>query len=167
MTAVHTQTYTRAYSIVFFADNMRTALREIIRENGLNPERLVQDWALLERGIKTWLESGHLNEVCVEFYVPGTTKVVARWDFPVAYIGSGVDDDMWLDKTYLRSLIAKSPRPTPNCVYRIILSVSPGAPHVSGFGDAVALDMGNLSPRSAGTAIATGHLTAGIRYWRS
>lgn len=167
MNAVHTHAFTRTYSIIFFAENMRTALREIIRENGLSPEKLVQDWATIERGIKAWLTSGHLTEVRVEFFKPGTTRIVARWDFPVLYTGSGVDDDMWLDKAYLRSLIAKSARPTPDCAYRIILSLSPGAPDVSGFDNAEAFDLGGLSPRSAGTAIATGHVTASVRYWRS
>ena len=167
MSAVYTHTYARTHSITFFADNMRTALREIIRENGFSPDKLVQDWSSLERGMKAWLESGHLDAVTVEFFVPGTTKVVARWDFPVAYTGSGVDDDMWLDKAYLRGLIAKSERPTNNCLYRVYFSLLPGAPDVAGFSSVTTYEIGHLQPRSAGTTIATGHLTAGVRYWKA
>ena len=69
-TQAHTQTYTRIHSIVFLSDNMRNTLREIIRENGLNPNYLMQDWAIIEKGIQTWLSSGHLNTIVIEFYNP-------------------------------------------------------------------------------------------------
>ena len=109
---VYTHTYSRTHSIVFLSDNLRNTLREIIRENGLSPDKLMQDWETIERGIRTWLQSGHLNKVVVEFYRPAALVASARWEFPIGYSGSGVDDDMWLDKSYLRQLIAKSARPT-------------------------------------------------------
>jgi hypothetical protein len=76
---------------------------------GHSPNKLMQDWETIERGIRTWLRSGHLNNIVVEFYRPGALLSSARWEFPIGYAGSGLDDDMWLDKNYLRQLIAKSP----------------------------------------------------------
>ena len=73
---------------------------------------------------------------------------------------------MWLDKNYLRQLIAKSARPTSDCTYRVILCTDSGAPHVAGFVDASFLSTGDLTARQAGTVIATGHMTAGVTYWR-
>lgn len=163
---VHTYTYSRTHSIVFLSDNLRNTLREVIRENGLSPANLMQEWATIELGIKTWLESGHLNKVVVEFYKPGASIASARWDFPVSYTGSGVDDDMWLDKAYLRQLIAKAARPTTDCAYRILLCTDDGAPHVDGFVSCPFLSTGQLAARQSGTVIATGHLTAGATYWR-
>jgi Bacterial HORMA domain 2 len=162
----NTYAYAQAHSITFLSDNLRNTLREVIRENGLSPEKLMQDWAVIERGIKTWLESGHLNNVVVEFYRPGASTASARWEFPVRYTGSGVDNDMWLDKAYLRQLIAKAARPTSDCTYRILLSTKAGAPAVQGLTDMPFLSTGQLAPRQAGTVIATGHLTAGATYWR-
>src|SRR5215469_9248333 len=133
MSATYSHVYNQAHSFVFLSDNMRNTLREVIRENGISPDKLMQDWATIERGIRTWLESGHLNNVVVEFFKPGTTEASARWEFPVGYTGSGVDDDMWLDKNYLRQLIAKAKRPTSDCTYRILLCTDDGAPSVSGF----------------------------------
>jgi len=104
----YTYSYTRTHSIVFLSDNLRNTLREVIRENGLDPSNLMQDWETIERGIRAWLQSRHLYNVVVEFYRPGASAASARWDFPVGYDGSGVDDDMWLDKAYLRQLIAKA-----------------------------------------------------------
>ena len=165
-TSVYSQTYLRTHSIVFLSDSFRNTLREVIRENGLSPEKLMQDWDAIERGIKTWLDSRHLNSVVVEFFRPGNSAAMARWDFPVEYTGSGVDDDMWLDKAYLRQLIAKAARPSSDCTYRILLGNNPGAPAVTGLVDCSYLSTGSLSARKSGTVIATGHLTASATYWR-
>jgi Bacterial HORMA domain 2 len=165
-TYVYSQTYTLTHSIVFLSDSLRNTLREVIRENGLSPEKLMQDWDTVERGIKTWLGTRHLNRVVVEFFKPGSSTAMARWDFPVEYTGSGVDDDMWLDKSYLRQLVAKAARPSSDCTYRVVLGVNPGAPAVAGLEDCSYLSTGSLSARMSGTVIATGHLTASATYWR-
>jgi hypothetical protein len=161
-----TTSYARTHSIIFLSDNLRNTLREVIRENGLSPEKLMQDWDTIERGIRKWLETGHLTNVVVEFYRPGGSDAAARWEFPITYAGSGVDDDMWRDKNYLRQLIAKATRPTSGCSYRIVLSTSFGAPVVPGFSDCTFLSTGQLTARPCGTVIATAHLTAGVTYWR-
>lgn len=156
----------QAHSVTFLSDNLHNALREVIRENGISPAKLTQDWETIENGIQAWLRSGHLTAIVVEFYKPWATAASARWDFPVGYTGAGVDDDMWLDKAYLRQLIAKSARPPADCTYRILLCTSPGAPKVAGFSDCTFLSTGQLAARQAGTVIATPHLTAAVTYWR-
>jgi hypothetical protein len=164
--ATYTQAYARTHSIVFLSDNLRNSLREIIRENGLDPSRLMQDWADIENGVRTWLDSGHLKAVIVEFFRPGASAASARWEFPVGYSGSGAEDDMWLDKTYLRQLVAKAARPTSDCSYRIVLSVDKSAPAVDGFGPCTLFSTSHLAVRQAGIVIATGHMTASVTYWR-
>lgn len=165
-TSTYTQVYSRTHSIVFLSDNLRNTLREVVREYGLSPDRLIQDWDTIERGIKTWLSSRHLKTVTVEFFKPGSSVASAKWEFPVVYTGSGVDDDMWLDKAYLRQLIAKAARPTLDCSYRILLSTHPGAESVSGLVYTEFLSTGQLAARHSGTVIATGHMTAAATYWR-
>ena len=164
--ATQTYVYAKSHSINFFSDSMRISLRELIRENGLDPDKLMQEWSTIQRGVRTWLDSGHLNKVVVEFYQPGSSTATARWDFPVVYSGSGVDDDMWLDKDYLRKLIAKAARPTSDCTYRIVLCTDAYRPFVEGFVKCTFLNTGQLSQRQAGTVIATGYMTAGVSYWR-
>lgn len=166
MSSTYSQVFTQTHSIVFLSDNLRNTLREVIRENGLSPNKLIQDWETIERGIRAWLASGHLNNIVVEFFKPGASSASARWEFPVGYSGSGVDDDMWLDKVYLRQLIAKAARPSSDCTYRILLCTNPGAVAVSGFTNCTFLSTGLLAARQAGTVIATGHMTAGATYWR-
>jgi hypothetical protein len=165
-THAHSQVFSQAHSIVFMSDNMRNTLREVIRENGISPAKLMQDWDTIERGILTWLRSGHLNNIVVEFFKPDASEASARWEFPIGYTGSGVDDDMWLDKNYLRQLIAKAKRPTSDCTYRVLLCIDSDAPAVSGFTSRSFLSTGQMSARQAGTVIATGHLTAGATFWR-
>jgi len=165
-TQVYSHVYAKTHCIVFLSDSLRNTLREVIRENGLSPDRLMQDWSTIERGIRSWLDSGHLTDIVVEFFKPGAAVASARWEFPIGYDGSGVDDDMWLDKDYLRQLIAKSARPSNDCIYRILLCTSSGAPEVSGFTDCTFLSTAKLAARQAGTVIATGHMTAGATYWR-
>jgi len=162
----YARTFTNTHSVVFLSDNLRNTLREVIRENGISPKKLMQDWETIERGIKTWLQSGHLNNIVIEFFKPGSSNASARWEFPIGYAGSGVSDDMWLDKNYLRQLIAKSARPTTDCTYRIILCTNAGRPAVAGFSDCSFLSTGSLAARQAGTVIATGHMTAAVTYWR-
>ena len=41
----YTQAYAKTHSIIFLSDSLRNTLREIIRENGLDPALLMQDWA--------------------------------------------------------------------------------------------------------------------------
>jgi hypothetical protein len=162
----YTHAFSQTHSIVFLSDNLRNTLREVIRENGLDPSKLMQDWETIERGIRVWLQDGDLNNIVIEFFKPGVSAVSARWEFPIGYSGSGVDDDMWLDKYYLRQLIAKSARPRSDCTYRIILCTSPGRRDVAGFTSCDFLSTSQLAARQAGTVIATGHMTAGATYWR-
>ena len=66
---------------------------------------------------KAWLQSGHLNNIVVEFLQARAIASSARWEFPIGYAGSGVDDDMWLDKTYLRQLICQIGAPDDSIAF--------------------------------------------------
>jgi len=162
----HTTAYTQVHSIVFLTDNLLNTLREVIRENGISPHKLMQDWETIEHGMGTWLQSGHLTKVVVEFFMPNSDAAAAVWELPIGYDGSGVEDDMWLDKAYLRQLIAKSRRPPSDCDYRILLCTKSGAPDVKGFSSTSFRATSHLTARQAGTVIATGHMTAGVTYWK-
>ena len=39
----HVRTFTQAHSIVFLSDNLRNTLREVIRENGISPSKMMRD----------------------------------------------------------------------------------------------------------------------------
>lgn len=166
--STYTTTFTRAHTATFVADNMRNVLRDIIRENGLDPTRLMDLWdGPTGDAARIWLEGGYLKKITIEFYRPGSLRAATRWDFPIRYDGSGVDDDMWVDWQHLRRTLAKAAPPPSDCVYCVILRLWPGAPDVPGMGDAKLRSTEGLVSRETGTVIATPDIMISIRYWRA
>jgi hypothetical protein len=164
--SAYTYAYGNTHALTFLSDSMRNALREVIRENGLDPDKLMGEWEWVERGIKAWVSSQDLEGIVIEFFPPYATTASARWDFPITYSGSGVEDEMWLDKNYLRQIISKAKRPSKTDSYRILLLTKPGRPDVPGISSCEFLATNGMTAFSAGTVIATGHLTASATYWR-
>jgi hypothetical protein len=164
--SVSTFAYTRTHTATYVADNMRNQLKRIIQAAGLSPEDLVDSWDVLGEAVRTWLRSGHLKKVILEFYKPGSDKLEGRWDFDIDYDGSGVDDDMWVDREHLRRTIEKAGQPPSGCRYRVVLRHDPGAPGVTGMSSATLRATEGFVSRAAGTSIATADIMAGLNYWR-
>ena len=161
----HVSTVTRTHAVTFMTDKLRNVLRDIIRENGLDPDALMGSWEIIGRGLRTWLSSGHLRKLVIEFYEPASGALTARWDIPVAYTGLGDVDDMWIDRDYLRQIVAKAKRPTASSYYQVVFD-APGAPDVAGFVSCTYRNTGALVSRDAGTAVGTGYMSANLSYWR-
>ena len=166
MSSTHTFTFTRTHTATFAADAMRNVLRDIIRTLGLDPSKLIDDWSVVGAAARTWLQSGHLRTVVLEFYEPGSSTAKARVDLPVEYDGSGVDDDMWVDRDHILRSVAKIGKLPADCSYSVILSHAPGAPEVDGMYPANYRSVSNLTSRSAGSVISTPDIVAGLRYWK-
>ena len=128
----------------------------------------MQDWETIERGIRIWLAQRASDEDRHRVLTGRARATPPRGGiFPIGYTGSGVDDDMWLDKNYLRQLIAKSKRPTSDCTLPHHPVHEPGRAAMSTASPTARfLSTGQLVARQAGTVIATGHMTAGVTYWR-
>jgi hypothetical protein len=166
MTITYASAYTRAHTAKFVSAKMRTLLKLLVQYHGLDPTALVDAWTdWIDGAARTWLESGHLASIVIEFYRPGTTIALARWDFPIRYDGNGVDE-MWVDRQFLQDSLAKSTTPPKGCVYRLLLCHAPGAPHVAGTGDAEFLSLNGLVAREAGTVIATPDIMASATYYK-
>jgi hypothetical protein len=166
MRAALTHAYTRAHTAAFVSDKMRSLLKVLILYHGLNPTALVDAWSSwVDRAARTWLESGDLLKIIIEFYKPGTTAALARWDFPIRYDGNGVDE-MWIDRTFFEGSFAKSVPPPPGCLYRVLLLPGPGAPSVPGITNIDFFVLNGLVAREAGTVIATPDIMASMVYYR-
>jgi len=166
MTSTHTFTFTRTHTATFASDAMRNVLREITLAVGLDPVDLIRSWSLNGRAARTWLQSGHLRVLILEFYLPGSSRLEGRVDLPVSYDGSGVDDDMWVDREHIRRSVAKIGKLPSGCRYDVVFQLAPGAPHVNGMGVVDLRETGGLTSRSAGSVISTPDIVAGLRYWR-
>lgn len=167
MSAVAVHSYARTHTSVFVSDKLRNFLKLLVRHYGLDPQGVVDAWSdWVDRAARTWLESGHLESIVIEFYRPGCDIAAARWDFPIRYDGNGVDD-MWIDRLFFEDTFAKAKAPPAGCSYRIVLRTLPGEPPVAGVGPTTLRSLNGLMARDAGTVIATPDIMASARYYRS
>jgi hypothetical protein len=166
MNAVSTRAYARAHTAAFVSDKMRNLLKILILYHGLNPTALVDAWtSWVDRAARTWLESGDLVKIIIEFYKPGASIASARWDFPIRYDGNGVDE-MWVDRAFFEGSFAKATPPPTGCIYRVLLQPRLGAADVPGTEDATCLSVNGLVAREAGTVIATPDIMASMMYYK-
>lgn len=167
MSTVAVYSYARTHTSVFVSDKLRNFLKLLVRHYGLNPQGVLDAWSSwVDRAARTWLESGHLRSIVIEFYRPGSNVAAARWDFPIRYDGHGVDE-MWIDRLFYEESFAKAKQPPTGCSYRIVLQVWPGEPPVHGVGDTTLRSTDGLVARDMGTVIATPDIMASARYYRS
>ena len=163
--SVSSSTYTRTQTAVFVSDKMRTLLKWLVREYGLNPEKLLDAWEdWVDLAVRTWLISGDLNNITIEFYKPGSDSAVGRWDFPIRYDGCNDDDDLWVDRPFFKDTIAKT-NPPSDCDYRIVLNAKAGRPDVPGVGSTTLRSTNHLKSREQGTVISTRDIMASARIY--
>jgi Bacterial HORMA domain 2 len=165
MTATYVSTYSRIHTAAYASDKMRNLIKLLVQHYGLDPTALVDAWSdWVDRAARQWLESGHLQRFIIEFYKPGTTIALGRWDFPIRYDGNGVDE-MWVDRQFLQQSFDKPLRPPTGCIYRILLLAPGGAP-VSGVTSCAFHSLNGLAAREAGTVIATPDIMASMVYYK-
>jgi hypothetical protein len=165
MTVTSVSAYARAHTAAFVSEKMRNLMKILVQYHKLDPTALLDAWSgWVDRAARTWLESGHLQKFIIEFYKPGTTVALARWDFPIRYDGNGVDE-MWFDRQFMQQSFEKSMAPPPGCIYRILLLAPDGAP-VAGVNNCAFHSLNGLVAREAGTVIATPDVMASMTYYR-
>ena len=166
MTAVSTYAYTRAHTSTYVSDKLRNFLKLLVNHYGLNPEGVVDAWSdWVDRAARTWLETGDLEAIKIEFFRPGSDYASALWEFPIHYDGNG-GDDMWVDRAFFQNAIAKAAAPPKDSSYRIALVTKPGRPDVPGVGPITMRSTAGLVARDVGTVIATPDVMASARYYR-
>jgi hypothetical protein len=166
MSSVYATAYSRTQTAIYVSDKLRNFLKLLVNRYGLDPQGVVDAWSgWVDRAARSYLESGQLTSIVIEFFRPGATQASARWDFPIRYDGNGVDE-MWVDRAFVEGALAKATAPPPGCVYRILLSTKPGTPDIAGVTSTNFLSTTGLTAREAGTVIATPDLMASARYYR-
>jgi hypothetical protein len=164
MTSVSVYSYT--HSITYVADNILKSFKDIIRLSGLDPAKFSDDWEVNRRGIKGWLESGHLKRVMLEIFHPRTDELLFRWDLDIAYEWTGGDGSFYTDTEQLRYAIRKAGVAPSDAKYKVLLLVNIGAPSVTGWGDAAARSTDGFARQSLGSTIEHSGLGASAAYWR-
>jgi hypothetical protein len=166
MTSVNTIAYARTQTAIYVSDKMRSLIKTLILNYGLDPQKLMDAWSgWVHNAARAWMETGDLEKFVIEFFQAGAANASARWDFPIRYDGKDIDQ-MWIDTDFLQGSVAKASRPPAGCTYRILLVHRPGARDLPGLSDAKFLSLGNLAAREAGTIIGTPDIMASATYYR-
>ncbi|MCP2216095.1 hypothetical protein M2226_003648 [Bradyrhizobium elkanii] len=163
MTSVGVYSYT--HSVTYVADNILKSLKDIIRLSGLDPSKLVSDWAVLMSGLTTWLNSQHLRSVTLEVYNPATDGLVGRWDIDIAYGASG-DGSFWTDTDQIKYAILKAGLWPSEASYRIVVDAAAGRPDVTGWSETSWRSTAGFVRHSLGSTIEHNGLGGSAAYWR-
>ncbi|MBX3727280.1 MAG: HORMA domain containing protein [Xanthomonadales bacterium] len=164
MTSVCAYSYT--HSVTYVADNILKSLKDIIRLSGLDPAKFADDWEVNQRGIRSWLDSGHLELVTLEIYHPNTDALITRWDITVVYQWSSGNGSFWTDTEQLRYAILKAGVVPSQAKYRLILQNKPGRPNVDGWSSASFRSTDGMVRQSLGATVQHQGLGANAAYWR-
>ncbi len=159
-------TYNRTQSVTYVADNILKSLKDIIRESGMDPTELVNDTEVNMRGLKTWLESEHLECITLEIYNPSTNKLITRWDIDVRYDWSSGDASFWTDTEQLKSAIKKAGVAPSTAKYGLKLHNKTGRPDVTGWSPYTYRSTDGMVRQSLGSTIEHNGLGASASYWR-
>jgi hypothetical protein len=162
-TVVSVNTY--AHSVTYVTDKLLTSIKNIVRLSGLNPSKLTDDWAALERGLKRWLDTKDLEQVHLEVYDPKTDGLVGRWDFEIYYEFQG-DGSFWQDPDAIKYHIRKQGLWPSECEYRVVVTNKPGFPTVEGWSSTTLRSTDGFVRQSIGTTIDGSGLSTGTGYWR-
>jgi hypothetical protein len=162
--SVAVNTYT--YSVTYLADNILRSLQDVVRLSGLDPEKIANQWASIQKALTTWMESKHLQKVILEVYDPKTQDLVVRWDLEIEYGWSDSNGRFWVDTEQLKTAIKKAGVWPSDCKYDIILSNKEGRPHVDGWGPCSLRSTSGFVKQSLGTSIEHSGLGAAASYYR-
>lgn len=157
---------THVHSVTYVTDNILKCLKDVIRECGLSPSKLATQLEDLQRGIKRWIDSGHLEQVVLEVYYPDTSALITRWDFEIFYgvVGNG---NFYVDSDQIKWAIRKAGVWPSTADYTIIATTKSGRPDVSGWSTTTLRSTDGFVKQSIGTAVEGNGLSACASYWRT
>jgi hypothetical protein len=153
-----------AYTVTYVTAKLLLTLKEIIREIGLDPSKLTNDWATYENAISTWLSNRELECITLEVYDPKTSKLLTRWDVDIQYASVG-DGSLWVDTDAVRYAITKHGLVPSACLYDIKVKNRPGYTEVTGWTSCSFRSTDGFSRYSLGTTTGGNGLSAQTAYW--
>jgi hypothetical protein len=163
-TFVAVNTYT--HSVTYVTENILRSLQDIVRMSGLDPNKISDDWETLESGIRTWLDSKHLERIVLEVYNPSTDALIGRWDIDIAYDWNGDSGRFWVDTDQIKVAIMKAGVWPSASKYRIVCSNKDGRSDVVGWTSTTLRSTTGMIKQSLGTTIEHNGLGAGASYYR-
>lgn len=163
-TFVAVNTYT--HSVTYVTENILRSLQDIVKLSGLNPSKISEDWETLERGIRTWIDSKHLETIVLEVYNPVTDALIGRWDIDIVYDWQGDNGRFWVDTEQIKAAIKKAGVWPIDAKYRVVCSNKDGSADVVGWSSTTLRSTSGMIKQSLGTTIEHSGLGAGASYYR-
>lgn len=166
MSSVVVSTYSRTHSVTYVAENMLKSLKDVIVQSGLDPGKLVGDWQVLSRGLRTWIAAEDLQRVVLEVFDSRTDALVGRWDIEVTYGWTGGDGQFWVDTDQIRHAVRKQGLWPAEADYRVVVTHKPWAADVEGWSTTSLRSTSGMVRQSLGGSIEHNGLGASAAYWR-
>jgi hypothetical protein len=154
---------TFVHSAGYLAANIGRSLVDIIRGLGLDPGEL--DHETVERGLKAWIESRHLETVHLEIFSRRTNELVGKFAFDIDYGYSTDTSSFWIETEQVQFAIRKHGLLPSGCSYRVVTSTKRGRPGVEGWSNTTLRSVDGLTRNPVGTAIGAGSTGAGLAYY--
>lgn len=154
-----------AYTVTYVTAKLLLTLKEIIREIGLDPSKLTNDWASYENAISTWLRNRELERVSLEVYDPRTSGLITRWDMEILYASVGDGSSLWVDTAAIRYTIIKHGLVPSACLYDIKVKNCPGYTAVDGWSSCEFRSTEGFRRYAVGATIGGNGLSAQTSYW--
>jgi Bacterial HORMA domain 2 len=166
MTGTAVRVNTTTYTTTYVAGNVLRSMKQLIAGCGLDPRHLADGYGTLELGIKTWLDSGHLQTVTLEVFRRPGGGLVGRFDFDVDYgYGRDADGGFWLDPDEVAYEIRKCGLNAAGCDYRVVVDTASGSPDVAGWGPTTYRSTDGFIRHAVGTGIGAGAIGVGLAYY--
>jgi hypothetical protein len=162
--SVSVRSYT--HSVIYVTDNILRSLKDIVRLSGLDPAKLVGEWRTIERGVRTWIESGHLERIVLEVYDPNTNALVNRWDVEISYEWAGGDGQFWTDTEAIRFAIRKAGVAPETARYDLKATLKPGSADVVGWSATTLRGTTGMIQQRIGTTVEGNGLSGSFSYYR-
>jgi hypothetical protein len=162
--SVAVRSYTHATTYV--ADNILKSLKNILLYSGLDPDKLVDDWNVLHLGIKTWIDSGHLEKITLEVFDQPSGNLIGRWDVNVSYEWTCGDGQFWTDTDAIRFAIKKAGVFPSSAKYRVVATTAAGRSDVPGWSTTTHRSTEGMVEQRIGTSIEASGLSGTMSYYR-
>lgn len=168
MTLVRTLSVTRVQTAVYVSAKLVGAMGVILSELGLGTAyRSYDQWALIERSLRTWMEERTLERVTLEVYDPARDDALAVTGFPISYFDPNTDERTFQqDLAIARYQSAKARAAIrANATFRVMVETTPGATTIAGWGPTTARSTSGMVRLLGGTVASGPHASAALEMW--
>jgi hypothetical protein len=161
---VSTRVHVTARSYTYLVNEINRIFLETITGAGLDPNEFVNNQSVIENGLRTWMTLRQLQVAYLEVFDPRSGAVRTRIDLNIEFTDSG-DEYYRTDIERVRGELSAGGQ-FAGCQYRVIVSTTPGAAVVKGWGETTLRSVDHLTRHDVGEVIGTGAASAAMSVFR-